>query len=311
MPRKYQVSITWPLQQQVSANASTLLINEKVDLAQLLSQRLQRNVRQGKVFHLHNVTASVSPSSEGDYDLGTSLIGEVYHCPATKNSVRAWQHLFHTWRKQKSLKVGAVGPTVRGDDFEVGWNTDLVGTRTSTVYTTGMNDTSSEEVVIFGDSSNGSEITLQDTYQSLQPPTTPSIFPLGGYVKMNKYTNSFPQAVKTPFHAHWTAKHSDNNTALLDWINVASGMTAGQSTYELQDTATLCGVLRVRGFIGPVDDATTVPDEAELTMTFTVSIGSSLLANYSKKRAMRRKSKSFKRFGSKSKYSRRRFKRRG
>lgn len=276
MARKYQVSVDFPVQ-QTAVNTSGLLIDEQVDLATLLSQRLQRNVRQGQVIHMHSVTASVRPETDGEYDLGMSVVGEVYHCPATKNSVRAWKHLFSTWRKQKSLKVGAIGSVVRNDDFEIGWNASLFSNRTSTILTGGMTDTASEDVVIYGASTEGGQVTLQDTFESLQPLHEPSRFPIGNaVVKAAKYNVTFPQAVKTPFTAHWSAKHSDNNTPTLDWVNVASGATGGIHTTEVFDSATLAGVLRIRGYIGAGDDPTTSPDEGIVTLTFTVSLGSSL-----------------------------------
>lgn len=278
MARKYQLTHSITLATQDDPNSSGLLVDQKVDLAVLLSQRLQRNVRQGHVFHLHKVKASLRPVVDGEYDLGVGAVGEIYHCPATKNSVRAWQHLFGVWRKQKALKVGALGPSVRYDDFEVGWNTDLHDSRTSTVLTQGMGDDTAEDVVIYGTSADGDEITLQDTWESLQEIPEPSRFPIGNAtVKAAKWVNEFPIAQKTGFHAHWTSKHSDNNTPLLDWVNVASGQTGAQSESILDDTGTLAGVLRVRAWLGPVDDATTSPDEAVLSLTFTVSLGTPLV----------------------------------
>lgn len=283
MARKYQVSVEIPVQ-QTGVNTSSLEIDEMVDLAKLLSQRLQTNVRQGKVFHLHEVKAMVRPVTDGEYDLGVSCVGEIFHCPATRNSVRAWKHLFSTWRKQKALKVGAIGPTVRNDDFEIGWNNDHYTSRTSSILASGMGDTQSEDVVIYGSSSTGGRITLQDTFESLQPLHSPSRFPIGNaVVKDAKYTVTFPQAVKTPFTCHWSAKHSDNNTPTLDWVNVASGATGHVGVTEIFDSATLAGVLRVRGFVGAGDDATTSPDEAILSLTFTVSQGTPLAGGSSKR----------------------------
>ncbi len=294
MARKYTVHHTIAMTPQDSANVSALQVNAMVDLPLLLSQRLQRNVRQGHVIHLHKVSAQVRPVVDGEYDLGTSVVGEIYHCPATKNSAKAWRHAFAVWRKQKMLKVGALGPTVRNDDFEIGWNNDLKSGRTSTIKTTGMNDDTDEDVVIYGTSSDDDELTLQDMFNSLQPLPSPSRFPIGNsVVKEAKYTTTFPMAQKTPFVAHWSGKHSDNNTptGVLDWTNVNSGMSGSISQFELQDTGTLCGVLRVRAFLGPGDDATTTPDEAVLALTFTVSIGTPLaITTGGKKKAVRRTS---------------------
>ena len=250
----------------------------------MLSQRLQRNIRQGNVIHLHAVQCSVNAPNSGNLDLGGAISGVMSHAPATKNSAKAWRNAFAVWRKQKSLKVGGVGPMVRYDDFEVGWNAQtLTGNRTSTLYAGGMNDGATERVVIYGASTEGDDVSLEDIYESLQPQATPSRFPIGNaVVKEPKFTEEFPPAVETPLVASWSTTDPQ--------AGHDSGAQIQAPKFYIQDTASLCGVVHVQGKLLPENTAGHVQDDLTLTITLTVSIGTPLVRVLGKRKSARRTS---------------------
>jgi len=292
MAKRYTVRHTIPIENP--DQGQQVAFNETVDLAILLSQRLQRNVRQGHVFNIHSVKASIDPVNEGfftgEYDLGMAVAGELHHCPATKNSVKAWQHLFGVWRKQKRLSVGAVGPQVRYDDFEVGWNNDFTTSRTSAIFTTGMADDTQERVVIFGGSVDGEEVTLQDTYTALQPQPQVSRFPISNTtVKAAKYTSVFPSSIKTAFTTHLSSTFPADGGLVLGAPD--SGATASTVAVPISDRASLCGVVKLTGHILAEDTTLTVADEAFLHIDMTVSIGTPLVKT-TKRRKSRKSRKS-------------------
>lgn len=269
MARKYQVQHTVNL--STPSDPNTFVAQGVVDLPVLLSQRLQKNIRQGRVFNIHSVKASLHDQQGAGHnlDLGGAIVGEIRHTPATSNSCKAWRHLFAVWRKQKSQIVSGIGPQVRYDDFEVAFNSNYVTSRTSNLYATGINDPTPESVVIYGGSTEGSHVTLEDTYESMQPTPNPSRFPLSNnVVKEAKFTNEFPNTVKTPFSAHWSAQ---DNQATHD-----SGASVSQPTSYIKDSASLCGVVYYQAQMLPENVAASVQDELALTLTFTVSIGMSL-----------------------------------
>jgi hypothetical protein len=269
MARKYQVQHTVPL--GTPSDPNSVVAQGVIDLPVLLSQRLQRNIRQGRVIHIHSVQASLSAPASGNLDLGLGVVGEIRHCPATKNSVKAWQHLFGVWRKQKALKVAAIGPMVRYDDFEVGYNSSFLGNdRISTLYTTGNADDTDEHAVIYGGSTEASHVSLEDMYEAMVPKPSASRFPLSNeVVKASKFTEEFPPTVKTPFGASWSAIDAQENHD--------SGAQFQQPIQPIHDTASLCGVVYFMAKAIPENVITSIQDDLELTLTFTVSIGSSLV----------------------------------
>ena len=176
MAKRYQVHSFHNLTTPSSPDEE--VVNALVDIPLLLSQRLQRNIRQGQVIHIHSVKASLKPTLGGSQDIGVAFTGEVWHAPATRNTCKAWREAFSVWRKQKQLRANATGSLVRYDDFEVGWNASLTNSRTSTLYATGLSDSDAESVVIYGTSTTGDDITLEDILESAQTQEEPSRFPL-------------------------------------------------------------------------------------------------------------------------------------
>jgi len=286
MARRYTVSTSYNL--GTPSQANEVVLEQWVDLPVLLSQRLQRNVRQGQVVHLHKITASLTPQTQGsaNNDIGVAFTGTVAHCPATKNSARAWREAFKVWRKQKQLRQNAVGSFTRFDDFEIGWNASFrSSSRTSTLYADGLSDTDSEKVVIYGASTPGDDITLEDIYESARGQAEPSRFPLSNaVVKTSKFVDEFPPPVKTPIHAHWSANSAQDG--------YDSGASVHHGVAYVQDSATLAGVLYVNGYMLPENTVGHIQDDVVLTLTFTVSLGTPLVLTQRKKRkALPRKSK--------------------
>lgn len=268
MAKRYTVTKTLAVGPN-TGTGSDLVVDDTIDIALLLSQRLQRNVRQGHSFNIHKAQFSLQHAgSAADEDVGLALVGSMLHCPTTKNSARAWRTVFANWRKQKMLKVGAIGPTVRFDDLEFAWSASYTDSRTSTIFTTGLNDDYAEDLVLYGasvagGSSTTGSLSLEDTFESLQRTPQTSLFPLGGTVKDRKWTQQFPEPVQTPFVAHFSTNGTETH----------AGATAGMSVCYPQDHGALCGVVRVFAQSKPLDTFSHIPDDMTLKVTLTVSIG--------------------------------------
>lgn len=281
MAKRYTISKTVTLQQTNDAN--TLVFDEQIDLAIELSQRLQRNVRQGHVFKVHKLALGLTPAG-GDLDTGMATAGTIRWAPATKNSVKAWQMAFNTWRKQKALKVNAVGQGVRYDDFEIAFSDPYMTSRTSSLRTTGLEDNNGEQVTIYGASTSGVDVSLEDIYESAQPQLLPSRFPIGNtVVKESKFTQEFPAANVHNFGANWS-------TIIADDIQAPdSGAAYNADPVYFEDKNSLCGVLVVKGYCLAEDVAGAVEDSLTLQLNITCEISTPLV--YKPKR---RKSKSTK-----------------
>lgn len=287
MAKRYQVMKTVAL--STPDNADEFVFDESVDLAVLLSQRLQKNIRQGRVFNLHKIEGQVrvvnDPLNTQELDLGVAVQGEALWCPATKNSASAWRHAFSVWNKQKKLAVNATGPFVRYDDFEVAFNTAYSDSRTSTLYASGVNDVTPEKVCIYGDSDSGDDVTLEDIYESARPQSSPSRFPLSNsVVKESKFTQEFPNTRQARFGCHWSAVN-DANTSF------DSGAVIGSTPAYITDGACLAGVVIVRGRMLPENTIFHIQDEMVLDITFTVSIGAPL---HVKPHALKKRPRQFK-----------------
>jgi hypothetical protein len=116
--------------------------------------------------------------------------------PVTKNSVAAHQGLYKQWMRQKQL-AGAVGAFVRYDDFEAGWSNahKLPAPRNSTMLATGLGDTSTESVVVYGPSISGDSVSLESYYNNLNPVLAPSENPFGSEIKPAKFEDRFPDQI--------------------------------------------------------------------------------------------------------------------
>jgi len=298
--KRYQV--TKSIQLGTPADPDDFSFDEQIDLAVLLSQRLQRNVRQGHVFNIHKIEGQLSvlndPLNTQELDIGVAVQGEALWAPATKNSARAWRHAFSVWRKQKSLAANAIGPMVRYDDFEVAYNYGYVDSRTSTLYAGGLEDGQTEQVCIYGNSNEGEDITLEDIYESAQPIHSPSRFPISNaMVKSPKFLEEFPPHRVANFGCHWSAINEAS-------VSVDSGASYGSTPAYITDGACLAGVLVVRGRMLPENTASHIQDDLMIDLTITVSIGSPLVST-GPKRKSKPKRKMYRKKASRRRYSRR------
>ena len=282
-------------------DATLFAIDDTVDIATLLSQRLQYNVRQGKEFHVHKAQVSLTAvNNVGDLDVGMAASGSVRMCPVTKNSKAAWKHAFGIWQRQKNLRIGATGSITRYDDFEVAWDSNnLVSGRTSTLYAEGLGDTAAESVTIYGASSSGSDITLEDLYESQQGQEPTSRFPIGNaVVKTSKYTQVFPDpTVHFVGGAFSTVAHTDLGQG-------DSGAIYQSEPLYIADSSCLGGVVQFKCNLLAEDVTANTADTMYVTLTLTVSMGPSLLG------APKRKSSGYTRKGGKGRMTRGRYRRR-
>jgi len=268
MGKRFTVRHAVTLSQQDDAN--TLAFDEQIDLAVLLSQRLQTNVRQGHVFKVHKLAIGLTPSG-GDLDTGMAVSGTLRWAPATKHSVEAWQMAFNTWRKQKQLKMTAVGQGVRYDDFELSFDSSYIDSRTSAMYTTGLGDGNTESLCIYGVSTSGTDVTLEDIYDSAQPQPDPSTFPLGGTVKESKFTAEFPPAQIHNWGANWST------VAAAAIADPDSGAAYNADPVYFEDKNCLAGVLVAKGYVLAEDVAGAIEDELVLTLSITCEVSTPLV----------------------------------
>ena len=165
-----------------------------IQVDQLLSQKLGRTIRNGNSFRLIGWGATLRGfNTSSDQDVGFAGVVGMNYCPVTAHSVGAHQKLFRAWNRQKRLK-SAVGEFVRYDDFEVGWSPthSLAAGRQSTLNMEGINDATSEAVSLYGISVAGSDVTLQNFYNNLNPVNPASENYAGGVIKEPKFDEHFP-----------------------------------------------------------------------------------------------------------------------
>lgn len=159
-----------------------------------LSKELGRTIRNGNSFRLIGYGANLKGfSGSSDQDVGFAGTAVVNFCPVTKNGVGAHQKMYKQWMRQKQL-AGAVGEFVRYDDFEVGWASglELPAARNSHLRTTGLGDTTDEDVVLYGTSVDGDRVSLESFYDNLNPIGAPSENPFGTVIKTAKFDDKFP-----------------------------------------------------------------------------------------------------------------------
>lgn len=276
MARRYTIKQTFEVENP--NDATQHVINAQIDIATLLSQRLQRNMRQGKVYHIHKAQVAVSPTlATGDFDLGGAFSGNLQFAPVTTNTRKAWNHAFDVWRKQKNLRINATGAHVRYDDFEVALTPEYVNTRTSTLYTSGLGDALAEAAVVYGVSAEGTVLTLEDLWESAQTQAPVSRFPIGNTtVKNSKYTEEFPER---------QVEFVGGAFSTFDGTPDSGGMYISQPTY-IADSACLAGVVAFKGYLIAEDTATSNADTITISLILTVSVGNPLV--YSAKKVAKK-----------------------
>lgn len=241
-----------------------------IQVDKILSEELGRSIRNGNSYRLVGYGASLRGfDSASDLDIGFAGVATVQYCPVTKNGVGAWQSLQKQWMQQKRL-ASAVGKYVRYDDFEVAWDAThpLGAGRTSTILMSGLNDANAESVGIYGTSVDGTYVSLEDYYDSLNPIAEASKDPFGVVIKEPKFTDKFPDYRALEMPATFSASietnfvpdalHGGNASGSMTWLpadNHMSHMT-GTLRYFFK------GVSYNRTTVPP-----TIPDELKLVIT--------------------------------------------
>lgn len=241
-------------------------------LDMLLSEYYGKMVRQGNSFSIVGIQASLQPDpGSSGIDVGMSAEVILNYIPAVKHSKFAWNQVYKGWRNQKKLAT-AVGGQIRYDDLEFGWskNEGSDRARTSTIFGSGMSDSSEEKLVLIGSSVqtagvNIGQYSLQDYYNSSYETPDPSRDP---------FTNTDIKDAKwgdTPFpeiqSMHCTATSSASN---VDG-KLASAITMGDVQTFPTPCHALCGVLEAEAYIMPDDTISQDEDDFFLTITIFVS----------------------------------------
>lgn len=191
----------------------------------LLSEQLGRTIRNGNAFRLVGMGAQLRGfTGSPDQDVGFSGVTSIQYCPVTRQSAGAHDKMFRQWRKQKQLRSG-VGEFVRYDDFEVSWSqTALLPTaRRSSIRMTGLDDSSTETIGLFGASTDGAYVSIEDFYNSLNPVDDPSKNPFGNVIKEPKFTEKFPSAVNLEIPSSFSAVADVTSTPDELFGQVATG----------------------------------------------------------------------------------------
>jgi len=237
-----------------------------IQVDQLLSQELGRTIRNGNSFRLVGFGSTLRGfNASSDLDVGFAGTSVLQFCPVTKNGVGAWQSLQKQWMKQKQLS-SAVGKYVRYDDFEVGWdeNSFLATGRNSEIRMSGLSDTTSEKISLYGNSVDGTVVTLESYFDNLNPIPDVSEDPFGAVIKTAKFANKFPDYRNLDMPCTFSANTTDGgyysgaiSTGSIQWLpsdNHLSHMT-GTVAYFF------------KGIAPDTDVPPAAPDELKLTIT--------------------------------------------
>lgn len=247
-----------------------------IQVDELLSKKFGRTIRNGNQFRLVGYGASMKGfDSSADVDTGFAGVTTIRYCPVTKNSVGAHQSLYKAWMAQKKLS-SAVGEYVRYDDFECGWDPTyrLATDRKSEIKMSGINDSSFEEIVIYGTSAAADVVTLESFYDNLNPIAPPSEGYLGAVIKEPKFADKFPDLVELSMPSSFSANVDVESTPDA----LAGASASGQIQWLPSDNhiSHMTGTL-LYYFKGiPGDTAVQAPDNLRLTMTLVYEGWSSL-----------------------------------
>jgi len=247
-----------------------------IQVDSVLSEELGRTIRSGNQFRLVGYGANLKGFiGSSDQDVGFAGTAVVQYCPVTKNSVGAWQKMFKQWTAQKRLK-SAVGEYVRYDDFEVGWTGSfpLDAARQSTIRMSGLDDTSAEDVVIYGGSVDGSYVSLNSFYNNLNPIAASSEDPFGSTIKAPKFANKFPDRKELIMPTSFSAQVDVSS----DPDSYAGGIATGDIEWLPSDNhlSHLTGTLYYYFKGVSPDTLLQLPDELKLTITLVYEGWSSI-----------------------------------
>lgn len=314
---------TAPIAIQNDNSPHTQNADGQVDLALLLSEYYGKNIRQGQNFTVTAVQATLCPANNtaAAIDAGISATVNLMHIPTQKHSRKAWNMVFDQWRAQKRL-AGAVGSNVRYDDMEFAWGIGKATSRTSTIYSTGMGDSNTEQLVLTGDSTGGSDFSLADFYNTAHPSAAVSKSHFDdSVIKPTKFGDTpFPSKQSTWVTATNSARQGivkydiDVGTEDEQYVGLTSAISMNHLQQLPEPIQAFCGLFEYHAFVMPDDTVVQVEEDFDLILTFHVQKWRPLVfprpkARKSKGRSSYRKG----RWTHKSKRSRKRssYKRRG
>lgn len=256
-----EVNITQP------NNASANWAEGVIQVDELMSKKLGRTIRNGNSFRLIGYGATLRGFNTGsDQDVGFAGVANLRYCPVTAHSVGAHQKLFRAWNRQKKLK-SSVGEFVRYDDFEVGWSPtqSLAAGRQSNIAMEGINDATLETISIYGNSVAGSDVTLQEFYDNLNPVNDASENYTGAIIKAPKFDKHFP--VEGQLAASATFSATTDVTSIPDTLAGQVALADMQWLPSDNHISHLTGTLYYffKGVAG--DTAGQIADELKLIIT--------------------------------------------
>ena len=256
-----EVNITQP------NDASSNWAEGVIQVDELLSKKLGRTIRNGNSFRLIGWGATLRGFNGGsDQDVGFAGVANIRYCPVTAHSVGAHQKMFRAWNRQKKLK-SAVGEFVRYDDFELGWSPGqpLAAGRQSNIAMEGINDATLETISLYGASVAGSDVTLEEYYNNLNPVNPASTSYTGGIIKAPKFTQHFPVEGKLSADATFSA--TTDVSSIPDTLAGQVAMSDMQWCPSDNHISHLTGTLYYffKGVAG--DTAGQIADELKLVIT--------------------------------------------
>lgn len=261
----------------------------------LLSEQLGRTIRNGNAFRLVGMGAQLRGfTGSPDQDVGFSGVTSIQYCPVTKQSAGAHDKMFRQWQRQKQLRNG-VGAYVRYDDFECSWSrtSPIPLARQSTIRMTGLDDTDSEVVGLFGESVNGIYVSIEDFYNSLNPVDEASTNPFGTVIKEPKFTEKFPSPVNLEVPSSFSA--------VADTVPIPDQLFGQVATGEMiwlpsdNHISHLTGTLNYFFKGVAADTLGQIADTLKLTITLAYEGWSPLNTKRTTKRSTMAKGKSMKR----------------
>ena len=268
------VSTSFPIQNDNTPHTDNL--NKQIDLALLLSEYYGKNIRQGQTFYIDGVQAWIrwaDHKTELFVDTGISAAVKLNYYPTTTHSRRAWNNVFKQWRAQKNLR-GGVGHQVRYDDMEFAFKSNLTHHhRTSTIYSTGLDDDNTEQLVLEGNSTDGGVFSLRDYYNSAYPSPQPSI---GHFDNM---TIKEPKFGETQFPEKQSLLCSAYNSGSRDMSAIFGDIVATGYDTAVADAPwitfpspqpVMCGLLHAQAYVGLDDTASQIEEDMEIVIAISV-----------------------------------------
>lgn len=302
MPRSKSIHfITKEFNVLVPNNPQLNIFDGTIDMAAELSNQLGHEIRQGNTFRVIGMQATIRGYDSGnDLDTGASVVVGAEYLPTTSHTRKAWNNVFQQWSKQKRL-AGAVGQHIRFDDMEFAWNSNhIVPLRTSTIYQD-LADGTPESLVLTGDSTVGTDFSLEDYYNSAYQNNVSS---------RDHFTNTVFKAPKAGAYLYppiQTIYTSATHSAMVDGSETPDNLGGAISMNNFQffpadnHLNVFCGVMRFFGKLMPADTEGQIADELKVIVTIAVEGWTPLV--YRKKKVMKRGRKGKRGYG-RRRYSR-------